>query len=61
MVNLYNDASVFHYFMSIIQVQYMALRDTNGNFVSADSSNMLGELHQEHIPEERVCFVCQRP
>lgn len=36
------------------EVQYMALRDTNGNFVSADSATMSGELYQEQIPEEKV-------
>lgn len=34
----------------------MACRDSDGNFISADSS-MLGEHSQEVIPEEKVCPV----
>ncbi|KAL9236597.1 hypothetical protein vseg_011245 [Gypsophila vaccaria] len=37
------------------EVQYTALKDVNGNFVSADSaSTMDRELHQELIPDEKV-------
>ncbi|KVH96767.1 Aminoacyl-tRNA synthetase, class 1a, anticodon-binding [Cynara cardunculus var. scolymus] len=35
-------------------VQYMACKDQNGNFVSADSVDVLGEYKQERIPEEEV-------
>ncbi|GFZ03253.1 tRNA synthetase class I (I, L, M and V) family protein [Actinidia rufa] len=35
------------------EVQYMACRDSDGNFVSADSVNAFGE-HLERIPEEKV-------
>ena len=33
----------------------MACRDSDGNFVSADSVNAFGE-HLERIPEEKVCL-----
>ncbi|XVE87741.1 hypothetical protein DITRI_Ditri19aG0012100 [Diplodiscus trichospermus] len=36
------------------EVQYMACKDTGGNYVSADSADELGEYLQEIIPEERV-------
>ncbi|XP_057513229.1 leucine--tRNA ligase, chloroplastic/mitochondrial isoform X1 [Actinidia eriantha] len=36
------------------EVQYMACRDSDGNFVSADSVNAFGEHHLERIPEEKV-------
>ncbi|XP_021766847.1 leucine--tRNA ligase, chloroplastic/mitochondrial-like isoform X2 [Chenopodium quinoa] len=36
------------------EVQYTALKDTNGNFISADSATMSGDLCQEQIPEEKV-------
>ncbi|KAJ9136384.1 hypothetical protein P3X46_033468 [Hevea brasiliensis] len=35
------------------EVQYIACKDPDGNYMSADSANMLGE-HQEIIPEEKV-------
>ena len=34
----------------------MACRDSDGNFVSADSVNAFGEHHLERIPEENVCL-----
>lgn len=37
------------------QVQYMACRDSDGNFVSADSVDVSREHHQERISEENVC------
>lgn len=49
------------FLLSIFQVQYIALRDTNGNYVSADSTTMLGELNQEQVSEEKVCFLSHRP
>ncbi|GAB4830820.1 hypothetical protein Ancab_004848 [Ancistrocladus abbreviatus] len=44
------------------EVQYMAFKDANGNFVSADSAKILDDLAQEKIPEEKVvksgdCFI----
>ncbi|KAM7506289.1 hypothetical protein LguiB_005193 [Lonicera macranthoides] len=36
------------------EVQYMACRDPDGNFISADSAKVLGECDQERIPEEKV-------
>lgn len=36
----------------------MAHKDTNGNYVSADSATMSGDLYQEQIPEEKVCYFC---
>ncbi|XP_037493367.1 leucine--tRNA ligase, chloroplastic/mitochondrial isoform X2 [Jatropha curcas] len=36
------------------EVQYMAYKDPDGNYVSADSADILGELYQEIIPEEKV-------
>ncbi|XP_057537136.1 leucine--tRNA ligase, chloroplastic/mitochondrial isoform X1 [Amaranthus tricolor] len=36
------------------EVQYTALCDMDGNFVSADTATMLGELHQKQVPEEEV-------
>ncbi|XP_021719736.1 leucine--tRNA ligase, chloroplastic/mitochondrial-like isoform X1 [Chenopodium quinoa] len=36
------------------EVQYTALKDTNGNFISANSATMSGDLCQEQIPEEKV-------
>ncbi|PWA72206.1 tRNA synthetase class I (I, L, M and V) family protein [Artemisia annua] len=36
------------------EVQYMACKDHDGNFVSADSIDALGEHKQERIPEENV-------
>ncbi|XWS15544.1 hypothetical protein CRYUN_Cryun34aG0009200 [Craigia yunnanensis] len=37
------------------EVQYMACKDTNGNYSSADSTDELSEYFQEIIPEERLC------
>ena len=34
----------------------MACKDQNGNFVSADSADALGEHKQERILEEEVCI-----
>ncbi|XP_017979311.1 PREDICTED: leucine--tRNA ligase, chloroplastic/mitochondrial isoform X2 [Theobroma cacao] len=36
------------------EVQYVACKGTDGNYISADSANELGEHFQEIIPEERV-------
>ncbi|XP_022949941.1 leucine--tRNA ligase, chloroplastic/mitochondrial [Cucurbita moschata] len=36
------------------EVQYTALKDTDGNLVSADSVDVLSEYNQERIPEEKV-------
>lgn len=36
------------------EVQYMAFRDLEGNFISAEYADMLGESNQERIPEEKV-------
>lgn len=36
----------------------MAFRESDGNFISADSADMLGEANQERIPEEKVCSGC---
>ncbi|KAJ8761218.1 hypothetical protein K2173_001274 [Erythroxylum novogranatense] len=36
------------------EVQYMAYKDSEGNYVSADSVNTSEEIHQEIIPEEKV-------
>jgi hypothetical protein len=36
----------------------MAFRDSDGNFISADSADRLGEVDQERIPEEKVCPGC---
>ncbi|XWS19376.1 hypothetical protein CRYUN_Cryun31cG0010400 [Craigia yunnanensis] len=36
------------------EVQYMACKDTDGNYISADSADELGEYLQEIIHEERV-------
>ncbi|XP_057962547.1 leucine--tRNA ligase, chloroplastic/mitochondrial isoform X2 [Malania oleifera] len=36
------------------EAQYMACRDLDGNFISADTVPILGEHHQEVIPEENV-------
>ncbi|EEF43821.1 leucine--tRNA ligase, chloroplastic/mitochondrial [Ricinus communis] len=36
------------------EVQYMAFKDTDGNYVSADTADMSGVLHHEIIPEEKV-------
>ncbi|GAB2301061.1 hypothetical protein Dimus_035097 [Dionaea muscipula] len=37
------------------EVEYMAFRDRDGNFVSSDSANALNnDLYQEKIPEEKV-------
>lgn len=36
------------------QVQYTALKDPDGNLVSADSVDVLSEYDQERIPEEKV-------
>ncbi|KAF5943595.1 hypothetical protein HYC85_017672 [Camellia sinensis] len=36
------------------EVQYMACRDSDGNFISADSVDVFGEHHQERIPDEKV-------
>ncbi|KAA8515538.1 hypothetical protein F0562_018851 [Nyssa sinensis] len=36
------------------EVQYMACRDLDGNLISADFVDVLGELNQERIPEEKV-------
>lgn len=33
----------------------MAFRDLEGNFISAEFADMLGEINQERIPEEKVC------
>ncbi|CAL5408311.1 unnamed protein product [Camellia sinensis] len=35
-------------------VQYMACRDSDGNFMFADSVDVFGEHHQERIPDEKV-------
>ncbi|KAK9267515.1 hypothetical protein L1049_009943 [Liquidambar formosana] len=36
------------------EVQYMACRDPDGNFISVDSADISDEHHQESIPEEKV-------
>ncbi|KAK2984922.1 hypothetical protein RJ640_005663 [Escallonia rubra] len=36
------------------EVQYMAYRDPDGNLVSAESADLLGEHKEESIPEEKV-------
>ncbi|KAL8136920.1 hypothetical protein V2J09_002921, partial [Rumex salicifolius] len=36
------------------EVQYTVLRDDSGNFVSADSSSIPTDLHQERIEEDKV-------
>ncbi|KAI8001793.1 hypothetical protein LOK49_LG09G00261 [Camellia lanceoleosa] len=36
------------------KVQYMACRDSDGNFMFADSVDVFGEHHQERIPDEKV-------
>ncbi|CAL5344474.1 unnamed protein product [Camellia sinensis] len=36
------------------EVQYMACRDSDGNFMFADSVDVFGEHHQERIPDEKV-------
>ncbi|XP_050214741.1 leucine--tRNA ligase, chloroplastic/mitochondrial [Mercurialis annua] len=36
------------------EVQYMAYKDTDGNYVSADVADISGELHHELIPEDMV-------
>ncbi|KAG6641755.1 leucine--tRNA ligase, chloroplastic/mitochondrial isoform X2 [Carya illinoinensis] len=36
------------------EVQYMAFRNSDGNFISAEYADMLGESIQEKIPEEKV-------
>lgn len=36
----------------------MAFRNSDGNFISAEYADMLGESYQEKIPEERVCLGC---
>ncbi|XP_022132708.1 leucine--tRNA ligase, chloroplastic/mitochondrial isoform X2 [Momordica charantia] len=36
------------------EVQYTALKDPDGNLVSADSVDIFSEFHQERIPEEKV-------
>ncbi|KAF7840596.1 leucine--tRNA ligase, chloroplastic/mitochondrial [Senna tora] len=36
------------------EVQYMACRDQDGNLISADSVDMLGEHNLEKVPEEKV-------
>lgn len=33
----------------------MACKDADGNYVSADFSDLSSEHHQESIPEEKVC------
>lgn len=38
------------------QVQYTACKDTDGNYISADSADDLGDYLQEIISEERVSF-----
>ncbi|KAI3456516.1 hypothetical protein Pfo_013179 [Paulownia fortunei] len=37
------------------EVQYTAFRDSDGNLVSADSVDEMGNLSQESIPEEKAC------
>ncbi|KAF5728568.1 putative leucine--tRNA ligase mitochondrial [Tripterygium wilfordii] len=36
------------------EVQYTACKDSDGNYVSASSADVFGELRQEIIPEEKV-------
>ncbi|KAI9197693.1 hypothetical protein LWI28_002648 [Acer negundo] len=36
------------------EVQYTACKDADGNYVSADLTEMSGEYHRESIPEEKV-------
>lgn len=36
------------------EVQYIAYKDQNGSYISADSPDISDEHHQENIPEERV-------
>ncbi|CAL5408305.1 unnamed protein product [Camellia sinensis] len=36
------------------EVQYMACRASDGNFISADSVDVFGGHHQERIPDEKV-------
>ena len=45
----------------LFQVQYTALCDMDGNFVSADTATMLGELHQKQVPEEEVRLMYLLP
>ena len=33
----------------------MAFKNPDGNYVSADSADLSGEIIQEIIPEEKVC------
>ncbi|KAL7244249.1 hypothetical protein ACSBR1_016477 [Camellia fascicularis] len=40
--------------ISMTLVQYMACRDSDGNFMFADSVDVFGEHHQERIPDEKV-------
>ncbi|KAJ4980861.1 hypothetical protein NE237_031698 [Protea cynaroides] len=36
------------------EVEYTACRDSEGKLISADSADILGEHHQERVPEEKV-------
>ncbi|XP_043688772.1 leucine--tRNA ligase, chloroplastic/mitochondrial isoform X2 [Telopea speciosissima] len=36
------------------EVEYRTCRDSEGKLVSADSADVLGEQHQERVPEEKV-------
>lgn len=36
------------------EVQYMVCKDVDGSYISADSTDTLGEYEQESIPEEKV-------
>ncbi|KAK6123915.1 hypothetical protein DH2020_042334 [Rehmannia glutinosa] len=37
------------------EVQYTAFRDSDGNLVSADSADEMGNFSQESVPEEKAC------
>ncbi|XP_058095155.1 leucine--tRNA ligase, chloroplastic/mitochondrial isoform X2 [Magnolia sinica] len=36
------------------EVEYTAFRDWEGNLISADSTDVMGQYHQERVPEEKV-------
>ncbi|KAL0305995.1 UNVERIFIED_CONTAM: Leucine--tRNA ligase, chloroplastic/mitochondrial [Sesamum radiatum] len=38
------------------EVQYTALRDSDGNLVSADSVDEMGSFSQESVPEDKACY-----
>lgn len=40
------------------QVQYIAFRDSDGNLVSADSVEEMGDISQELVPEGKACHTC---